>query len=168
MTENKKVCCPLCNSTMRESLVLPETYLCQNNTCVLWYKNISKVDISRFCSKLDQLKQEARKEERKRVYDEEGILHGEDAKRFVENLGKPNPARDKIVEKAQKIFASVKNENIEEIRHKAKLEVFDAIERISTPYKSGYLKGCKRYFITHFEKIKKEQVSLTKEKYKRV
>lgn len=45
---------------------------------------------------------------------------------------------------------------ISRIRQEAKQEVFDDVEEVSTSYYSGYLKGCRRYFISKFEEIKKK------------
>jgi len=45
---------------------------------------------------------------------------------------------------------------ISRIKQEAKQEVFDDVEEISTSYYSGYLKGCRRYFISKFEEIKKK------------
>jgi len=45
---------------------------------------------------------------------------------------------------------------ISKIKQEAKQEVFDDVEEISTSYYSGYLKGCRRYFISKFEEIKKK------------
>lgn len=47
---------------------------------------------------------------------------------------------------------------ISRIKQEAKQEVFDDIEEISTTYYSGYLKGCRRYFISKFEEIKKKHL----------
>lgn len=35
-------------------------------------------------------------------------------------------------------------------------EIFNELEKISNEYKSGYLKGSRRYFVSHFDKLKEK------------
>jgi hypothetical protein len=52
--------------------------------------------------------EEAEKRGYTQALDDHQILHGEDAKRFIENMGKPNPARDKFLKECKRIRFEIK------------------------------------------------------------
>lgn len=131
MTQNQT--CPLCGRILYEGL---EGWLYHtrddDSPCVI--NSFTSDELRQATSQIARIKEQAFEEGKKSM------------------IGKPS-----ICE----VIELIKNETfvnfkINDAIQKAKQEVFDDVEEISTSYYSGYLKGCRRYFISKFEEIKKK------------